>query len=161
MYDYKIDHNDVIQLMIKSNVENEDKVKNEKNDVKNQEKDDLVDATSNYYKVGDLVDCVDEKYGAWFEASIVRICRKEKKLIYVLQWDFIQHSQPFHAEEQLIRPRAWKIIPENELKKGQKVMINHNLSEPSEIGHWYDFKVNQINKKRNKTVLVGTLFNRK
>lgn len=162
LYDYKIDNNDVIQLMVKANVENGEKSQNGINHEKNKEKNEaLIDATSDYYKVGDPVDCIDEKYGAWFEATILRICHKPKsfKLIYVIQWDYILHSQPFHTEESSIRPRAWKVIPEDELQKGQKVMINHNLGEPSEVGHWYDFKIDQINKKRGKTSLVGTLYN--
>lgn len=149
--------------MIKANIENEEQTENKSNGVQQngKEDEDLIDTTSDYYKVGDPIDCIDEKYGAWFEATILRICLKKKKLTYVIQWDYIQHSQPFHTEEELIRPRAWKIIPENELQVGQKVMINHNLGEPSELGHWYDFKIEQIKQKRNNTVLVGTLFNRK
>ena len=165
LFDYKININDVIQLMIKPDIIEPKTVdiatvNRNKNYTDNENETNKIfkTAKSDYYKVGDAVDCIDLKYGAWFEATIRTIYKNDEKLIYIVQWDLVKYAQPFHVEEHSIRPRAWKIIKESDLKIGQKVMINHNLDSPSEVGHWYDFEIKKIFTKRNRLILIGTLY---
>ncbi|XP_031787285.1 E3 ubiquitin-protein ligase UHRF1 isoform X1 [Nasonia vitripennis] len=168
LYDYNIRKNDVIQFMVKSdkmvteNLESP-KVDKNKNDVNYEEKKEkemeiVEDAVSDCYAVGDAVDCVDLKYGAWFEATITRICYKNKKLVYFVKWDLVDYAQPFQVDEDSIRPRACRIIPENDLVVGQKVMINHNLDDASQVGHWYDFEIKRISAAKKNRAFFGTLF---
>ncbi|NP_001229385.1 E3 ubiquitin-protein ligase UHRF1 [Apis mellifera] len=170
LYDYNVNLNDVIQLMVKvqiNDIENKATSSNsvttsnsnyEKEIIDNSNKEEeLVEAESLYYKVGDAVDCLDQTYGAWFEAIILKIFKKEDKIIYNLQWEFDEKAPPFNVPESSIRPRAKHLLQFNSLKIGQNVMINHNVDDPKETGLWYDFTVLKIDKKRRVQELIGTL----
>ncbi|KAL2740738.1 E3 ubiquitin-protein ligase UHRF1 [Vespula squamosa] len=176
LYDYSINLNDVIQLMVKvklDNIDNKDKDKedNENSNNKNNsnkvkenteveviEEPNLEEAESLYYKTGDAVDCLDQVHGAWFEAIIKKIFKQEEKIIYNMQWEFDNHAPAFNVPEAFIRPRARRLIPIEDLQIGQKVMVNHNVDEPKEIGLWYDFTISKIEKKRKLQELTGTLY---
>lgn len=170
LYDYNVNLNDVIQLMVKvqiNDIENKATSSNsvtisnsnyEKEIIDNSNKEEeLVEAESLYYKVGDAVDCLDQTYGAWFEAIILKIFKKEDKVIYNLQWEFDEKAPPFNVPESSVRPRAKHLLQFNSLKIGQNVMINHNVDNPKETGLWYDFTVSKIDKKRRVQELIGTL----
>lgn len=176
LYDYSINLNDVIQLMVKvklDNIDNKDKNNKDNEDSNNKSKNNKVkentevevndepnleEAESLYYKTGDAVDCLDQVHGAWFEAIIKNIFKQEEKIIYNMQWEFDNHAPAFNVPEAFIRPRARKLIPIEDLKIGQKVMVNHNVDEPKEIGLWYDFTISKIEKKRKLQELTGTLY---
>lgn len=160
--DYNINLNDVIQLMIKIKIDNiqnkatSSNVKNERKISENKEEE-LVEAESLYYKVGDAIDCLDQIHGAWFEANIQKIFQKEDQIVYNVLWEFDDKAFPFNVPETCIRPRARYLVPFDKLSVGQKVMINYNVDEPKEVGLWYDFTISKIDKKRKLQELTGIL----
>ncbi|XP_035727156.1 E3 ubiquitin-protein ligase UHRF1-like [Vespa mandarinia] len=176
LHDYSINLNDVIQLMVKvklDNIDNKEKNSKDNEDSNNKsnnnkvkenteveviEEPNLEEAESLYYKTGDAVDCLDQIHGAWFEAIIKKIFKQDEKIIYNMQWEFDNHAPAFNVSEGFIRPRARKLIPIEDLRIGQKVMINHNVDDPKEVGLWYDFTIKKIEKKRKLQELTGTLY---
>lgn len=160
---YNITFNDIILLMVKPEVDNvETKVNsdNEENVKKKskreaEEEEELEEAESLYYKIEEAVDCMDERIGAWFEAIIKCIYKKGDEVFYKVLWEF---SNAFdNVPEAHVRPRARCSIPLNELSVGQKVMINYNIETPEKIGHWFDFTISEIEKKRKRCELFGQL----
>lgn len=130
----------------------------EKSEEKVDEKE--IDAESKFYKIGDEIDCIDASISSWFEAKILKILKKGNDLLYKVQWDSSDAADdidPFNIEENKIRPRAWKILSFDDLKVGQKVMLNHNLEEPGEVGNWYDFTISKIKITKIAKKLQGTL----
>ncbi|XP_032673029.1 E3 ubiquitin-protein ligase UHRF1-like [Odontomachus brunneus] len=170
LHDYNVNLNDVIQLMVKiklNNIENEATSSNndnieEKNinkNIKKKEVEDieLTEAESLYYKIGDAVDCIDQTYGAWFEAIIRNIFKQSTQILYSIQWEFDDQVPPINVPESSIRPRARCLIPFDNLSIGQKVMINYNVDDPKEIGLWYDLTISKLQKKRKLEELIGIL----
>lgn len=165
LYDYNINLNDVIQLMIKIKIDNTQNKATSSNDsdVKNKRKisenkeEELVEAESLYYKVGDAIDCLDQIHGAWFEAIIQKIFQKKEEIVYNVLWEFDDKAFPFNVSETCIRPRARHLIPFDKLSVDQKVMINYNVDEPKQVGLWYDFTISKIEKKRKLQELTGIL----
>lgn len=181
MYDYNINLNNVIQLMVSTKVESgatssnskdtkRDKIRKshadkepieERSEIsqnsEEEEEEELIETECLYYKIGDAVDCLDQTYGAWFEAIIKKIYKKEDKLLYSVQWEFGDKVFPFNVFESHIRPRARRIIPISDLSIGEKVMINYNIDIPQEVGLWYDFTIRGIEKKRKQSNLIGIL----
>lgn len=171
LYDYNINLNDVIQLMVRAQISGEEikatssttattatSSDSEKESTDNSNEDEtLVEAESLYYKIGDAVDCLDQTYGAWFEAIILKIYKKDDKLLYNVQWEYDDKAPPFNVPESSVRPRARRLIQFEALKIGEKVMINHNVDDPKETGLWYDFTVLKREKKRRAQDLIGTL----
>ncbi|CAK9801260.1 E3 ubiquitin-protein ligase UHRF1 [Anthophora plagiata] len=170
LYDYNVNLNDVIQLMVRvqtDNVENKatssssvttDSSNFEQDYTDNSNKGEiLIEGESSYYKIGDAVDCLDQTYGAWFEGIILKIFKNDDKLIYNVQWEFDDKAPPFNVPESSVRPRARRLLQSDNLKIGQKVMINYNVDNPKEIGLWYDFTILKIDKKKRSLQLIGTL----
>lgn len=124
---------------------------------KEVEDDELTEAESLYYKIGDAVDCIDQTYGAWFEAIIKKIFKQDTKIIYNIQWEFDDQVPSLNVPETSIRPRARYLIPFHNLSIGQKVMINYNVDDPKEIGLWYDFTISKLEKKKKLEELIGVL----
>jgi E3 ubiquitin-protein ligase UHRF1 len=143
------------QDIINKNVEK--KVRNDKLMIQETEKEICIE--SKYYKIGDAIDCTDNALGAWFEALILKIFTKFGKLFYKVKWDLsdTKDDEPFDVEETFIRPRAWKILNFNNLYIGQKVMLNYNLENSSEIGNWYDFTILKIINVKALKELIGTI----
>lgn len=78
VFDYNINLNDVVMLMVKpdlssfeSSQSSAEKQSNES--IKPSTSKDVVE--SKYYKVGDLIEAIDDLHGAWFEGKIVGIVR--------------------------------------------------------------------------------------
>ncbi|KAK1129927.1 hypothetical protein K0M31_019624 [Melipona bicolor] len=173
LHDYNININDVIQLMIKiqiselesSNTPTSSSVTtipsfNSEKEIVDDNGEKLLEALTEslYYKTGDIVDCLNQVYGAWFEAIIVKIFKKDEKIIYNIQWEYDDKAPPFNVSESLIRPRARHLLQLDSLEVGQKVMINHNVDNPEEIGFWYDFTISNIIKNKKKVQeLIGIL----
>lgn len=133
--------------------------KQEKKEETKDEAEEEIDCASEYYKVGDAIDCTDNALGSWFEAEILKIFTKSDKLLYKVKWDLpdSKNDDPFDVEEKSIRPRAWKVLNFNDLDIGQKVMLNYNLEDPKEVGNWYDFTIKKIKNVKNLKELVGTI----
>lgn len=167
LYDYNINLNDVIQLMVRINLDavkneatssNSNKAKKEGEESESNVDEELeVEAESLYYKIGDAIDCLDQTYGAWFEATILKIFKKKENLFYSVQWEFDDKAFPFNVPESSVRPRARCLIPFDELSVGQKIMINYNVDDPKEVGLWYDFTISKLDKKRRLQQLTGML----
>ncbi|XP_066597047.1 E3 ubiquitin-protein ligase UHRF1-like [Prorops nasuta] len=167
LYDYNINLNDVIQLMIRSkqeetNTKTEASLSTSTNSDQKTEgteasDDDLPEGESLFYKIGDAIDCLDNAHGAWFEAIIEKILKSEEQVIYKVKWEFDDKAPSFNVSEKSIRPRAKKLISFEKLKKGQKVMVNYNVDDPKEVGLWYDFTISDIVKKRRVQILTGTI----
>lgn len=160
LHDYSVNINDVIQVMIKSEVkdspiepENENKKTKKAAAV---EEDEEVEAESLRFKVGDSVDCLDSGLGAWFEAVIVKIFTTAGKLLYKMRWDLADadENDRFSVPENFIRLRAWQKLKPSELKVGLRVMLNHNLENSNSTGQWYDYTISKV---VNSKQLVGTL----
>jgi len=163
---YNIKFNDTILLMVKTllnDVEDKENTKEEKvNEEKELEKEALEinseKAESLYYKIGDAVDCMYDKTGAWYEAIIENIYKKEAQMFYKISWEFDNTLCPDDIPEIYIRPRAQRSILFDELSIGQKVMINYNLDNAEKIGLWYDFTITDIITKRKLRELFGQLY---
>ncbi|CAG4983934.1 unnamed protein product [Parnassius apollo] len=84
--------------------------------------------------------------------------RKTIELLYKIQLDNDEEDSDLYCKQSDIRPRARTVIGMNDLKVGQKVMLNYNTDEPHEKGYWYDFKIDEIKKLRSSYELVGTLY---
>lgn len=162
---YNINFNDIVLLMIKTKIDNiENKITSsngestkEEKVSKEEEEEELEKAESLYYKIGDAVDCVAQRTGAWFEAIITNIYKKKDELFYKISWEFSDVVSSNIIPETHIRPRARRSIPFDELSVGQKVMINYDIDEPEKIGLWFDFTISQIEKKRRYRELIGQL----
>lgn len=150
LFDYNVNVNDVILLNVKINIDNvpvkSDSKVQEKNDIVDIPEEVIIDVESLFYKIGDAIDCIDQICGAWYEAIIQRIFNMNGKIQYQVKWQFGDREEPFVVEENFIRPRAYRIINFNDLKRGQKIMINYNIEEPKEIGFWYDFTIQKISR---------------
>lgn len=78
--DYDIRLNDVIQLMIKllpTNNEGMEENIHESSTNKDSRLEKNLDTNSEYYKLGDLIDVRLPDTGAWYEAKITKIFKKE------------------------------------------------------------------------------------
>lgn len=124
---------------------------------KEEEEEKLEETESLYFKIGDAVDCNDERVGAWFEAVIKNIYKKGDEIYYKVLWEFCNMVAFDTVPEARVRPRARRSIPLDELSVGQKVMINYNIESPEKIGHWFDFTISEIEKKRKRCELFGQL----
>lgn len=57
-----------------------------------------------------------------------------------------------------IRPRARKIVPFADVNVGDRLMVNFNVEEPTELGFWYDCQVTSKKSARTKKELWATIF---
>ncbi|XP_011881971.1 PREDICTED: E3 ubiquitin-protein ligase UHRF1-like isoform X2 [Vollenhovia emeryi] len=122
-----------------------------------QEEEEEEEAESLYYKIGDAVDCREERTGAWFEAIVKFIYKKGDETFCKTFWEFDQVIPPCNVLEANVRPRARRSITVDELSVGQTVMINYNTDEPDKIGLWYDFTISEIINKTRRCTLAGRL----
>lgn len=79
--DYDIRLNDVIQLMVKLLPKENDLINTveDKTATKESKVESDRDATSQYYKLGDLIDVKLSDTGAWYEAKITKIFKRPKE----------------------------------------------------------------------------------
>jgi len=167
---YNINFNDIILLMIKTEVDNVKNKTNNKNTSGNKKnkkekkineeekkEEELEEVESLYYKIGDAVDCIDKRTGAWFEAIIKNIYKKGVEVLYKILWASDNVISPDMVSEASVRPRARYSIPFNKLSVGQRVMINYDIDNPKKIGLWFDFTITEIVNKKTIKELVGQL----
>lgn len=152
LFDYNVNVNDVILLNIRIKIDDVGTKKSatsdteKKNDSFDISEEAIEDTESLFYKVGDTIDCVDQACGAWYEAIIQRIFKINGKIQYQIKWQFGEREEPFVVSENFLRPRAYRILNFDDLKRGQRVMINYNIEEPKETGFWYDFTIQKISR---------------
>uniref|UniRef100_A0A8C8RYH5 E3 ubiquitin-protein ligase UHRF n=1 Tax=Pelusios castaneus TaxID=367368 RepID=A0A8C8RYH5_9SAUR len=144
---------------------------------------DLIDPGFGLYKVSidEFVDARDTNMGAWFEAQIVNVTRKEKAANELSDSDTESELQSTVAEEDIIyhvkyedypengvvqlsskdvRTRARTVLKWHQLEAGQVVMVNYNPDEPKERGFWYDAEIlrkreTRMNKEMYAKILLG------
>ncbi|KAF7280152.1 hypothetical protein GWI33_006328 [Rhynchophorus ferrugineus] len=167
--DYSVLPNDVI-ILYKRSIIVQDIPKNsnkshtedvtEKNNQVNIEK--FVHGTSEFYNVGDNVDIRLVETGAWYEAIIINILRKESeevienKLIFHVKSEEHVSVVPFEEKVELenIRPRSYYTYKIPDLKVGMRVLVNYNIDSPKSRGLWYDFEITEV----GSIDVIGKLF---
>ncbi|KAJ0183607.1 hypothetical protein K1T71_000030 [Dendrolimus kikuchii] len=82
----------------------------------------------------------------------------EEKLLYKVDSQCSDEQSEIYSKGTEIRPRSRIIINVKDLQVGQKVMLNYNPDEPSQLGYWYDFKVLEIKTKRTTHELLGEIY---
>ncbi|XP_027232430.2 E3 ubiquitin-protein ligase UHRF1-like [Penaeus vannamei] len=182
LFDYNININDVIQLMVKpvlseinSNVQakaSSAKRDGEQADKENTKTDSEVKGNtdvreSEYYRVGDLIDAKSLYDGTWWEAKINKITvnpkvkeisEEDDGMLYHVTHEGFEDDVPEELLLKHIRPRAFQNVKLDDLCKGDLVMANYNLENPEERGHWYDCKVSKVMNSRTQKAVIATVF---
>lgn len=183
LFDYNININDVIQLMVKpiltetntntpskpQSMKKETNSTTDKENVQNNErkKDSISESESEYYRVGDLVDVKFLSDGTWWEGKIVKITSAPETtepsngddgFLYHIVYERQETDPPVELQLKHIRPRAHKKISFTDVNPGDMVMANYNIENPEERGHWFDCKVRRIINTRTQKELVATVY---
>jgi len=173
LFDYSVNVNDTIQLMVRQplgevktdeNCKKNSPIKSllEKEVEESKEKDpaeELRDTECSTFKVGDLVDIRDveegESAGAWWEGEIARIVKKgDEELSFRVKYDAYD-GDDYTAKIDNLRPRARVFLKARELAPEMKVMVNYNVTSPDRRGMWFDAIINEVRPKLMCTVLAG------
>lgn len=163
LFDYSVNVNDVILFTVKIKLDEPPINKSNCSEVNQNDgfldipEENIFETESRFYKVGDAVDCIDTACGAWYEAIIEKIFKVAEEIQYKVKWQFGEREEPFVVRENCLRPRAYRIIKFKDLKLGQRVMINHNIEDPQDMGLWYDLTIKKIHDTRSGKYLTGTL----
>ncbi|KAH7980726.1 hypothetical protein HPB49_018549 [Dermacentor silvarum] len=78
-------------------------------------------------------------------------------LLYYVQYDDYE-DEVVALNLKCVRPRARKIIPFEDVSIGDRLMVNYNVEEPSELGFWYDCLVTSKKSTRTQKQLWATIF---
>nr|AWN02133.1 ubiquitin-like protein [Portunus sp. CY-2018] len=176
MFDYNINVNDVIQLMVKpvlseTNINTSIKAVSKKvlegkeNNETSQEP--VMIKESEFYRVGDLVDGKSLYDGTWWEGKIVKIVPNpnikesldgDDGFLYHFVDERCELEPPSELLLKHIRPRAHHLLCLKDLKPGDMIMANYNLEEPQERGHWFDCKVTRVVDTGTQKRVVATVF---
>lgn len=165
IFDYNVQLNDVIQLIINENVLAEKQQEKVIENIEDSSKIKLVQTNSLYYKIGDKVDFRDVSK-QWLEAEILEILRNgsstslhnEKNLIFKIKLEGSENCAPFEVEFDDIRPRSFHLLKTSDLIEKMTVMLNYNVDDPKTLGYWYDFEIDMINRKYLKGKLMNKVF---
>lgn len=66
-------------------------------------------------------------------------------------------ENPIEVQLPEIRPHAFEILPINELKSGDHVLMNYNVDYPRERGYWYDTIVKTVKFSRKSYTVHGDI----
>lgn len=177
LFDYNINLNDMIQLMVRppptkvlgeSQVDNLPEKELEPEKEKEPEDESIEEeAESELYKVGDIIDGKDaEESCAWFEGTITKIakCSGGKKVVagddgltYFVKFENYPDDNDSKCKVEDIRPRARTTYKFDKLEEGMKVFVNHNPTMPDKRGAWFDAEIVKINSAKTKKSVVVTL----
>ncbi|XP_015367414.1 PREDICTED: E3 ubiquitin-protein ligase UHRF1-like [Diuraphis noxia] len=183
LFDYSINVNDVIQLMVRTAVAEINSPKKSKVTINSKKEtptpscsttsstsDEDNSEESKYFKVGDYVDIKDYTYGSWFISKLIKIKKdngvvnkpndpkspvENDGLIYVAEILGCPEEPPIEVQLQEIRPHAFDILPFEKLKKNDRVLMNYNVDYPQERGYWYDVLVKEIKTNRRGRDVIG------
>ncbi|XP_068942873.1 E3 ubiquitin-protein ligase UHRF1 isoform X2 [Petaurus breviceps papuanus] len=128
---------------------------------------DWIDPGFGLYKINDFVDARDMNMGAWFEAILVNVTRKERAaasgsddngdaqvaeedVVYHVKYEDYPENGVVKLSSKDVRARARTILKWHQLEVGQIVMVNYNPDEPKERGFWYDAEI--LRKRETRTV---------
>ncbi|XP_015791215.2 E3 ubiquitin-protein ligase UHRF1-like, partial [Tetranychus urticae] len=111
-----------------------------------------------YYLIGDHVDCLHPEIGAWFEGKVCGLYQLNSSNQTLYEIKFWKSSLPETVKVTIngIRPQSYQQIRLYDLNPGDLILANSNLTNPGQIGYWYDFLVTSVNIKRK--IVQGTLF---
>ncbi|XP_068081324.1 E3 ubiquitin-protein ligase UHRF1 [Anabrus simplex] len=167
IFDYNINLNDVVQLLIKIDLKLFD-IQGKDSTIPSSSKE--VAGKSEYFKVGDVVAAIDSANGAWAEGKIVSIMQQSREeitsprksdsslddgLIYGVQ---LKNDLVFSKLGE-VRPVSKYKYKFEELKIGDIVLVNYNLETPSELGSWYDFLIEFLGRRTNGAKNIwGTIY---
>lgn len=174
LFDYNIEMNSLIQIMVRSVLsEVDDNKENSSNNIVDDEKpakenesvldekppnDEASSSTSFRWKVNDFVDGKDVTMGAWFEAIVTKVDLDENSEVrYHVVFDGYDENEIIPLTEKDIRPRARHKIPFSEIEKGMIVMANYNCDEPKERGFWYDVKITRKSGRSSSGKVFGKI----
>jgi len=165
LFDYGINYNDIVQLMIKKGQQNGTESENGTNEIENiaepLNKKIKVDPSSMFeevevqstknFRVNDIVDVMEDALNAWFEASIIKIVQKphlgnepiddisDENFFYHIKYLDEPDADPLVVDTMKnIRFRAYHVIPCKDLQVGQKVLVNYHLDKKEHRGNWMD-----------------------
>ena len=130
-------------------------VKELKEQVNGNDKQEKFINEDEYYKVGDHVDGNHPETGAWFEGKIIKIT--SNKLYYIKFSNINLGEDLIQMKITQFRPQSTTKISFENINENDLVLVNYNVETKSskELGYWYDLKVNK--KLPNKKLLIGTL----
>ncbi|XP_025424054.1 E3 ubiquitin-protein ligase UHRF1-like [Sipha flava] len=138
------------------------------------EKDDFeeISEDSLYFKVGDYVDVRDTQHGSWFLGKLIKIKKnfdlegkpndpkslvKNDGLVYVVAFVGCDDDK-IEVQLQEIRPHGMEIVPFENLKANDRVLMNYNTDHPLERGYWFDVLVKQINSTKKSRTVIGDVY---
>ena len=170
MLDYGIKINEIVHFCTQKNelIKLPEKANNKEDKLFSNDVNRTIDADKSvnytlidkddYYTINDHIDCLHPEIGAWFEGKIVKIYRLIEKSHTFYEVKFWKSSLPETVKVTIdgIRPQSNQPIRLNDIKPGDLLLANSNLTNPGQIGYWYDFLVNSINIKRK--MVQGILF---
>lgn len=180
MFDYGINMNDVIQLMpkqvlgeINTNTPSKtvDAEKKKSEPIKDESVDEDMDTKeeikrdSKHYRSGDLVDA---KYGdgSWWESQISNITVDEEVteasyhddgMKYHVKFERFEDDEPLVLSLDYIRPRAHAKVQLEDVNPGDVIMVNYNVDQPENRGHWYDCKVKKVFLSKSRKEIIGSI----
>ncbi|XP_030075234.1 E3 ubiquitin-protein ligase UHRF1 isoform X1 [Microcaecilia unicolor] len=192
LFDYSVGLNDIVQLLVRQTPSNKEKDselsdtdsgcgsgqsesdKNSNNGEGAMELDvqpstaaqaELIDPGFGLYKISECVDARDMNMGAWFEAQVVNVTRKERagdsseseqqvaaaveeEVVYHVKYeDYPEHGVVLLSGKD-VRARARTLLKWDQLEVGQVAMVNYNPDEPKERGFWYDAEILRMRETR-------------
>lgn len=56
-----------------------------------------------------------------------------------------------------IRPRSTEILPSDQLKPENTVLMNYSLEYPSQRGYWFDVLIKKVKLTRRGTEIIGDI----
>ncbi|VVC41491.1 Zinc finger, PHD-type,Zinc finger, RING-type,Zinc finger, FYVE/PHD-type,Ubiquitin-related [Cinara cedri] len=175
LFDYGININDVIQLMVKK----QEKPKSPSSKIALPKVPTLAENIDNvshclYFKLGDYVDVKDSSYESWFTGKLLKIqknishtldnpntssnSKETNGLVYVVEFTGCPNEQPIAVEFNEIRPRSSEIVPLEQLKPGDTVLMNYNAEYPSERGYWYDVLIKKVKSTKKGDEVTGDVY---
>ncbi|KAM9307770.1 E3 ubiquitin-protein ligase UHRF1-like [Gastrophryne carolinensis] len=172
LFDYNVGLNEIVQLMVRQVPVSSAPLPQEEKEEKEEEASKMVETepeeeltTSEtpdlaLYKPEQLVDARDLHTGAWFEAHVVKVTRRDSgdELVYHVQYDDYPNEGTIQLTDRDVRPRARTKLDWDELEVGQTVMVNYNPDDPKEKGYWYDAQILRKRDTRTKRELSARVF---
>ncbi|XP_018413097.1 PREDICTED: E3 ubiquitin-protein ligase UHRF1-like [Nanorana parkeri] len=164
LFDYSVNLNDIVQLMVRQVpvcvspvTEEKDEVPEEEEeakmpDIEPEEEKELPSTELALYKADQLVDARDLNMGAWFEAQVVKVTPhpSSEDFLYHIRYEDYPENGEVQLTEKDVRPRARTKLPWDDLMAGQVVMVNYNPDDPKEKGYWYDAEI--LRKRETRTI---------
>lgn len=161
IYKYNIKDGYVVQLIESSESQPEKKVEKQPKIKKNATETEV--SLCEYYKPGDMIE-YQEPDGSWTEAEITEIFQASNKentnenvdlepvCIYKV-WHK-REEEDIKKELRLdeFRPRSVHPYDLSNLKIRQTFHVNYNIESPQAWGKWYDFYVEEINRRLKLSV---------